>query len=200
MTGRKAPKKPVQPVPEVASDTDAPPDSRMELLVLEYMKDLDLIQAGRRAGYTSLKRAEEAFLHPWTQLRVREACTKRAKRLEISTDNVLQEIARIAFADPSLVMSWDNNGITLKPSTTLTEDVKAAVASVVQQRSRFGLTMEVKFHDKLKALEMLGRHLRMWHGTTMLIGPDGRPIDFDNMSRADLQQRIDELTAKRNGA
>ena len=177
-----------------------PPDARMDLLVLEYMKDLDLVQAGKRAGYTSRKRCEQAFQHAWTQYRVREACAARAKRLEISSDHVLQEIARIAFADPSLVMSWDNNGITLKASVTLAEDVKAAVASVVQQRSRFGLTMEVKFHDKLKALEMLGRHLKMWHGATMLIGPDGRPIDFDNMSRSDMQQRIDELTAKRNGA
>ena len=77
-----------------------------------------------------------------------------AKR-NISPEQVLQELAAIAFARVPDYMDGEGNlKAELKPSQ------RAAIASV--EKGSAGV--KVKFYDKMKALELLGKHFGLFDG------------------------------------
>ena len=77
-----------------------------------------------------------------------------AKR-KISPEQVLQELAAIAFARVPDYMDCDGNlKAELRPSQ------RAAIASI--EKSSTGV--KVKFYDKMKALELLGKHFGLFDG------------------------------------
>lgn len=130
--------------------------------VREYLMDLNAAQAAIRAGY-SRKRAGDQGRRLLNSPEIREAVAaaqaERAERTGVSADRVVEELAKIAFSDLRDVMVWGPDGVSLKDSTTLTEAQAALVAEVVEGS---GKTLRIKRHDKVKALELLGRHIGMF--------------------------------------
>jgi phage terminase small subunit len=96
---------------------------------------------------------------------VKRAAAERLANL-IDPDRVLREICRIAYADTSKL--FGENG-ELLPIKDWPADLRRSVAAVdVVKRnvtSGDGLldeVLKVKLHDKIKALEMLAKHLQMF--------------------------------------
>lgn len=82
------------------------------------------------------------------------------KRNKPSTKRVAEELAAIGFARATDCLSVEDNALVLKSTKELTPEVGAAIASI--ERSSSGV--KVKFYDKLKALELLGRYMGMFDG------------------------------------
>lgn len=148
----------------------------------EYLIDLNATQAAIRAGY-SPKTAEQTASRLLRNVKVQEYMAKRQKELsrstEITQERVIKELALIAFSNNAdyahvvekkmkaevggaLVDVLDEDGKpvmyrTVEPVLTeeLTEEQKRALAVI--KKGRDGL--EVKSCDKVKALELLGKHL-----------------------------------------
>jgi len=138
---------------------------RQERFCREFVIDLNGMQAAIRAGYSeqyAAKNTRKLLDKPGVQARLAELQSKTIKKLEITAERVLQEFAKIAFADPRCVMEWDEHGILVKPSSELTDDQAAAVAEISQTVTKDGGTMKVKLHDKVAALNALGRHLALF--------------------------------------
>ena len=133
--------------------------------VAEYLVDLNATQAAIRAGYSerTAYRIGAELLHKTS---VAEAIAagqaKRAQRVEITADRVVSELAKIAFADPRDLMEWGPDGVKLKASADLTEEQAASVAEVSETTTKDGGSLKLKKHDKVKALELLGRHMGMF--------------------------------------
>jgi len=135
---------------------------RHEFFVLEYLIDLDPTQAAIRAGY----RPSNARYQGWRLLNrpeiahaIREAMAERAQRCGITEERVLQEYARIAFADMRLVADWGPEGVRLKDSSELDDETAAAIALLAEVETQRYQGMRVKTFDKRKALECLARIL-----------------------------------------
>ena len=130
--------------------------------VAEYLVDLNATQAAIRAGYSEKNAAKIAY-QLLDKTRVREAIQKaqneRAKRTQITADRVVDELAKIAFSDPRDLMEWGPNGVVLKDSSSLTEEQAASVAEISMGKDG---TIRLKKHDKVKALELLGKHTGAW--------------------------------------
>jgi phage terminase small subunit len=144
----------------------------------EYVIDFNATQAYFRAGY-SVKSEKAAgtegyklLKNPGIQAYIKKLQQERSERTQITADRVLQEYARLGFSDITQVASFDDNGVTLKSSSNLTEDVTAAIADVISETTNStdpsGNTTSyakkrVKMHDKVRALEMLARHTGIAH-------------------------------------
>lgn len=135
--------------------------------VAEYLLDLNATQAAIRAGYSPKTAAfigAENLKKPNIDAAIQAAQQERARRTEISQDNVLTEIARLAFLDPRRFYAPDGSLVAIPD---LPDDVAAAVAGM--EVSPEGIR-KVKLADKLKALELAARHLGMFRDNLNLTG------------------------------
>ena len=74
---------------------------------------------------------------------------------------VLKELAGIAFANPADYLAIRDGQLEIRSTDDLTRRQQAAVASI--ERSTGGI--RIKFYDKLKALELLGKYLGLFDGS-----------------------------------
>lgn len=133
--------------------------------VAEYLVDLNATQAAIRAGYserTAYRIGAELLQKTSVAEAIAAGQAKRAQRVEITADRVVAELAKIAFADPRDLMEWGPDGVKLKASADLTEEQAASVAEVSETTTKDGGSLRLKKHDKVKALELLGRHMGMF--------------------------------------
>ena len=92
------------------------------------------------------------------QARVIEINIVRAARADVTADRVLAELARIAFADISQLVTIRDGRAVFTETAQLTPDQRAAIAEISETRDG----VKVKLHDKVQALEKLGKHLGLF--------------------------------------
>lgn len=136
--------------------------AKQKRFIEEYLIDLNATQAAIRAGYSSAT-AKDIGSQNLAKLNIRaridQAMAERSRRTGISQDRVLRELARLAFVNPTDVINTAD--ATLKESSDA--DDTAAIQSVkVKTFGEDGVEREIKMADKLKALELLGKHLGMF--------------------------------------
>lgn len=139
--------------------------------VLEYLKDQNGAQAAIRAGYAEAGAAVSAC-RMLDRKHVNEAVAKKLgelhKKLEVSAERTLNEIARVAYFD--IRRLYDEHG-NLKAPQDLDEDTAAALAAIDvteefegygKERKSVGFTKKVKVHSKTNALDMLAKHFGLF--------------------------------------
>ncbi|MBS7060641.1 MAG: terminase small subunit [Eubacterium sp.] len=177
----------------------------------EYLIDLNATQAAIRAGYSE-KTAYRTGADNLKKPQIEEYIAKRQKELsrstEITQERVIKELALIAFsnnadyahvvekkmqveAGGALVDVLDKDGKpvmyrTVEPVLTeeLTEEQKRALAVI--KKGRDGL--EVKSCDKVKALELLGKHLGIF--------TDKIEANVNDTTRSELQELLAQRKAR----
>jgi phage terminase small subunit len=141
----------------------------------EYLVDLNATQAAIRSGYsenTAESQGSRLLSNAKVAAVVAARQAERAKRTQITQDRVLQELARIGFADIRKLFEWDEESASFIPSRDLTDDEAAAVSEIQAETTtttdRSGTTIDttvklkIKTYDKLGALDKLGKHLGMF--------------------------------------
>ncbi|GAW29597.1 terminase small subunit [Carboxydocella sp. ULO1] len=138
---------------------------KQQRFIEEYLIDLNATQAAIRAGY-SPKTAHEQGAQLLAKISIREAIDKaiaeRSRRTGITQDRVLRELAKVAFVNATDIIDMDDAAIR----DDANRDDTAAIAGVKVKRipTEAGeiIEREVKIYDKIKALELLGKHLGMF--------------------------------------
>jgi phage terminase small subunit len=102
------------------------------------------------------------------QKRLIELNKDRLKRTKIDADTVLRELHKIATCD--ILEAYDDSG-ALKPLSKIPKEIRKAISSVKtreefqydnNEKVKVADIVEVKFWDKVKSLEHLGRHLKLF--------------------------------------
>lgn len=136
---------------------------KQQLFVQEYLVDLNATAAAERAGYRQPnQQGPRLLVNVGVKAAIDRAMQGRRKRLEISADRVLQELAAVAFSDLRHFVSWGPGSVELKRCEDLPEEQAAAVAEVVQTQTETGGTTRLKLHSKVNALDKLCRHLGLY--------------------------------------
>ncbi len=126
-----------------------------------YVILLDGTEAAKRAGYakgSAHVTASRLLKDPRVKQQIAKEQLKLAKDHDLDPAKVLKELQLIAFARITDTVTWNEHGVGLVPSDQLTADQAAALAEVRQTKDGFA----VKAHDKLAALDKLGRHLGLF--------------------------------------
>lgn len=137
---------------------------KQQCFVDEYLIDLNATQAAIRAGY-SAKTADQQGSRMLANVKVKQAVAEkqaqRSKRTGVNQDRVVLELAKVAFAKMTDIV--DSKGRIKEDASP---DDLACIESIKYKESdnEYGgsVEREVKIASKLKALELLGKHLGMW--------------------------------------
>ena len=182
-----------------------PLTARQSTFVQEYLVDLNGTQAAIRAGYS--KRSAECTASRMLRnakvvTALQKAMAERSKRVQVSQDRVIEELALVAFSNLGDFVEWGPDGIKIKDTAgDLNDEQKRCVAEVSETRSEHSATIRFRLHDKIAALDKLARHLGMY-----MNGKDAqKPRDYvpleerlllyareDEEQRAEQQRAIDE--------
>lgn len=80
--------------------------------------------------------------------------------MEVTAEKILAELGAIAFAKATDMLQIQGGQLVIADTTALTTEQACAIASV--EKATGGI--KVKFYDKLKALELLGKATGLFDG------------------------------------
>ncbi len=146
-------------------------NQKQKAFATEYVIDYNATQAAIRAGYSekaAYNQGNRLMKNDEVQAMIGELEEAASERTAITKDMVVKELAKIAFVDPRKL--FDEEGRP-KDIRFLDPDTAAALSSVDiyeefdyngDEKELSGYTKKYKWADKLRALEMLGKHLGMF--------------------------------------
>jgi phage terminase small subunit len=146
---------------------------KQQLFIAAYLKDLNATSAAIAAGYsqhTAGSQGQALLQKPEISRQIQEKLGQIIGNFEISQRRVLQELARIGFADTRKL--FDETG-ALRHITELDDDTAAAIAGIEHEKlfehfgkgeaKHIGTTTKIKMNNKNQALEMLGKYLKLFN-------------------------------------
>lgn len=155
----------------------------IEIFARKYVETLNQGEAYREAHpgveeSTAGPAAHRFIRRPDVRARVQELFDARAKKLEISAEKVLQEIAALAFSNPHDYVLIQEDGSPVIDLTGLSRQQFAAIQEILVDEyvegkgdaARDVKRIKVKFYDKGQNLERLGRHLKLFSDTVEVKG------------------------------
>lgn len=164
--------------------------AKRRLFVREYLKDFNATQAAIRAGYSE-HTATKQGARLLTFVDVRDAVDRGITHIIGNRDEqiarVIRELQAIAFADIRDFVTWGPRGVRVRDSDELTPEQAAAISEVVQTDTNAGRTVRVKLASKEKALEQLGRYLRMFQAEALISLNAPTQINIALVDSADSQ-------------
>jgi phage terminase small subunit len=144
---------------------------KQKLFIKEYLIDFNGAQAAIRAGYskdTARIIASELLTKLNIQDAVNKEIEKRNQRLEVKQDRVVHELAKIAFSSIDSYLDSEGN-IDLSQidniNSSMVKEVKShkkMICGGENDRDILDESVSLKLHDKMKALELIGKHLGMY--------------------------------------
>lgn len=167
----------------------------------EWLIDFNGTQAAIRAGYSE-RSARSIAGRLLTKDNIQREISRRQKdlqrRTEVTQERVVKELARIAFANIADYVHVETQTRTkddgtettyqivmLSETEDLSADQRAALSTVKQSVNG----VEIKLHDKIKALELLGRHIGMFNDKLEVKATVDNP--FAGLSTEELRNVID---------
>ncbi len=139
--------------------------------VAEYLIDQSKTNAAIRAG-SKAKEPKKIGWEVYQREHVRKAIDWHINQLfdinSVTVERIIREVSIVAFADMDLIYNEDGS---VKPFAEWPEQCRRATAGVEtdelfegvgDDREQVGFTKKFKQWDKMKALELLGKHRKMW--------------------------------------
>lgn len=179
---------------------------RRRKFCLEFIKDFNGTRAAERAGFskkTSGYKSVSLLKEPKVQETIRGLIKDQEIRLGITADKILALSYEIASAD--IIGCFDEHG-ALKKVEDIPEALRRTISSIDideiwehegREKIQIGVTKKIKFWNKDKQIEFLGKHLKL-----VADMPDEKPpLDVNlnvTVKHIDIEERLNCLTPSRN--
>jgi phage terminase small subunit len=158
--------------------------AQQRIFVAEYISEFPRNgkAAAIRAGY-SPKTAENQASRLLTNVKVQEMIDKQLeeqeKRILVSADRVINEIADIAFDDISNYLEFYNDPDTGDVRTKIKDSKTINTKNIAEVSCGKDGSFKFKLYCKDNALSMLGKHLKLFTDKTEITGKDGADLTIN---------------------
>lgn len=141
--------------------------------VAEYGVDLNATRAAIRAGYsekTAYSIGQENLKKPEIAKAIENAERERLQRIGVRAEKVLEELARLGFSNMLDYLNISRDGDPYVDLSEMTREQAAALSEVTVEDFMDGRgedarevrRVKFKLADKKSALELLGKHLKLF--------------------------------------
>lgn len=158
--------------------------AKQQRFVDEYLIDLNATQAAIRAGYspsTANEQGARLLVNVSISSAISQAMAHRSRRTGITQDRVLRELAKVAFVNANDVIDTDSATVRADATADDLACIQAVKVKVSESEMGSSSEREIKLYDKMRALEMLGKHLGLF---------DKRGQDSSNGEKNNLLEAI----------
>lgn len=137
---------------------------RQKRFVSEYLIDLNATRAAERAGYKDPNKGRQLVAKGNVSAAIQKAMEARSRRTEITQDRVILELAKLGFYDIRKLFDADGKPLDI---SKLDDDTAAALSGLDVQDvadhdgNYLGFIKKYKMADKIRALELLSKHLEL---------------------------------------
>ena len=144
--------------------------AKQQRFIVEYLIDLNATQAAIRAGYAVKGAKDQAYQlmqRPVIAAAIKEAMEARNQRTQVDADYVLNRLTEIDQMDLLDILDDD---MSIKPLSKWPKvwrqslsgfDIAEMFEGVGKERDLVGLMKKIKWPDKVKNLELLGKHVNV---------------------------------------
>lgn len=144
---------------------------KQQMFVDAYLIDLNATKAAIKAGYsekTAQEQGSRLLLNVMVAASIQAAMDKRSAKFEVSADKVLSRLDAIGGVD--IADAYTTNG-ALKNIHDIPAEVRKCIASIETlekfeyiggENVKIGDLVKVKFWDKIKSNELIGKHLKLF--------------------------------------
>lgn len=169
---------------------------KQQRFVEEYLIDLNATQAAIRSGYSE-KTAQQIGADNLSKLviqnAIQDALKERSERVQIDADYVLKRLVEIDQMDVADIMDSDGNVLPLKDWPKIWRQYISNMESI-QLSDGEGWLKKIKWPDKVKNLELLGKHITV--GAFKDKVEHSGKVELSAISDDALNKRIRELERK----
>jgi len=139
-------------------------NDRQELFCLEFIKDLNATQAAIRAGYSeraAQQSSSRLMLNDVVKARISDLQKNRKEELKIDSKYVLQRLYEIDQMDVLDILNDDGTIKSIRdwPRVWRISLSGIDVAEFMSEDNGAGALKKIKWPDKIKNLELLGKHI-----------------------------------------
>ncbi len=134
---------------------------KQQRFVEEYLIDLNGTQAAIRAGYSEKTANEigaENLAKPSIAKAIQDALKERSERVQIDADYVLKRLVEIDQMDVLDIMDDDGNVKPLRDWPKIWRQYISNIETISMDDGE-GWLKKIKWPDKVKNLELLGKHI-----------------------------------------
>lgn len=142
---------------------------KQKRFVQEYLVDLNATAAARRAGYKDPNIGRQLIAKNNVSVEIQKRQEKLKSKLEVTQERVLEELAAIAFANGTDFVTVTSSGLlNVKATSTVPKEKLPAIAGIKYNQ----MGIEIKLHDKVRALELLGKHLGVFESGSAAVNQE----------------------------
>lgn len=173
---------------------------KQELFAREYLSDLNATQAAKRAGYsdkTAYSIGQENLKKPEIQDRIAELKAERNERTQVKADYVLRRLVEIDEMDVLDILLANGELKPIKDWPKVWRTTLSGMDVTEMAGDAAGLLKKIKWPDKVKNLELLGKHVSVMafkeqaaHEHT---GKNGGPIEVATLTRDEYRAARREM-------
>lgn len=161
----------------MSSEKFKPITAQEEIFVAAYVEQFSVSDAAEAAGITTP--TGYAWLKdPRIKAEIYDAKHKILLRSNVSADQTIERLDKIIRADPTAAieacLTCRSHSDLATAITNLPEEIRFTIKSFEIGRNGPKIT----FHDKMKALELMGRYFKLFVDKFELSGPNGNPIEM----------------------
>ncbi len=128
-----------------------------------YMVHFNATRAAKEAGFSTPGKYGWQLLqlpHIIEEINARTQIFRKAK--EALKERLIEELCCVAFSSLDDVGRFGPSGIDLKDHDEIPESTKRAIAEYTVNETDKAVNAKVRFHNKIQAIDLLGKHLGMF--------------------------------------
>lgn len=135
---------------------------KQEMFCREYLVDLNATQAAIRAGYsekTARSQANRMLTNVDIEKRIQELMSSRSEQLKVDADYVLKRLVEIDQMDVADILLSNGEIKPIKDWPKVWRITLSGIDVTEVAGDAAGLLKKIKWPDKMKNLELLGKHI-----------------------------------------
>lgn len=173
---------------------------KQELFAREFLKDLNATQAAIRAGYSeksSRNQGARMMTNDDILNRIAELKNERNEEIGVDATYVLRRLAEIDQMDVADILLSNGEVKPIHEWPKVWRTTLSGIDVTEMSGDSAGLLKKIKWPDKVKNLELLGKHVTVQafreQASTELTGANGGPIQYSDITDEELEERLKEL-------